>query len=99
MLMTKRQSQTAPDGPGFALVPTPGADDGQELNRAGRRHDEAWLANRLAVSPGEAAECMGVGRDLIYKLLHDGTLRSVKMGSRTLIPTSSLRALLEEAGS
>jgi excisionase family DNA binding protein len=82
----KRQRQTRSD-------PDP------SLNRAARRHDEEWFANRLAVSPREAAAALGVGHDTIYRLLNDGTIRSIKLGSRRLIPTSELRRLLEEAAS
>lgn len=74
--------------------PTAGPDPGP--NRARRRHDDEWLANRLAVSPFEAGQVMGLSRDTVYKLMNDGTIASVKLGGRRLIRTSELRRLLGE---
>lgn len=51
---------------------------------------------KLAYSPEEAAEAMSLGMTAIYALLKSGRLRRVKYGRRTLIPRSSLEALLAE---
>lgn len=59
---------------------------------AAARHDR----QRLAYSPQEAADALGVHRSTIYERLNDGTLRSVHVGSRRLIPASELRRLLGE---
>ena len=69
---------------------------GAAPNRAARRHSEEWLNNRLACSPGEAATALGLSRDAVYALLNKGTIRSVKVGTRRLVPTSELRRLLGE---
>lgn len=52
--------------------------------------------NKLAYSPAEAAEALGVGRSTIFDLMKDGKLRRVKIGAKTVIPRSSLEALLAE---
>jgi len=44
-----------------------------------------------------AMRATGLGRSKIYSLIGDGTLARVKVGSRTLIPATSLRALIGEA--
>jgi len=49
----------------------------------------------FALSPKEAAEALGVSRATIYRLHDSGRLRFVKVGSRTLIPTSLLLELLD----
>ena len=52
--------------------------------------------NKLAFSPAEAAAALGVGRSTIFELLADGRLKRVKIGAKTVIPRSSLLALLGE---
>lgn len=52
--------------------------------------------NKLAYSPAEAAEALGVGRSTIFDLMKSGQLRRVKIGAKTVIPRSSLEALLAE---
>jgi len=49
----------------------------------------------FALSPKEAAEALGVSRATIYRLHDSGRLRFVKVGRRTLIPTSLLYELLD----
>jgi excisionase family DNA binding protein len=43
-----------------------------------------------------AAEALGLGRTSIYVLINDGRLETVKLGRRTLITTTSIRALLSD---
>lgn len=50
-----------------------------------RRFDRALLC-----SVDEAAECLGVSRSVIFRLIRDGQLRSVKIHKRRLIPLSVL---------
>jgi excisionase family DNA binding protein len=42
-------------------------------------------ADRLAYSPDEAAELLGISRELVHDLLRTGQLGSVKAGRRRLI--------------
>jgi excisionase family DNA binding protein len=52
------------------------------------------LAERLAYSPGEAAELLGISTELIHDLLRIGQLGSVKAGRRRLIGKHHLEAFL-----
>jgi excisionase family DNA binding protein len=60
-------------------------------------NDHIAVADRLAVSPAEAARLAGVGRTTIYEAIGSGALRSLKIGKRRLILIVSLRAWLETA--
>lgn len=50
-----------------------------------------------ALSIAQAARALNVGRSTLYKLLANGTLRSVRVGRRRLIPLSEIARLLSEA--
>jgi excisionase family DNA binding protein len=50
--------------------------------------------DRLAVSVEDAAAIAGVGRTTLYEALGNGTLRSLKVGRRRLIPVPALQAWL-----
>ena len=49
-----------------------------------------------ALSPKDAAKSLGISRATLYRLINTGRLRVVKIGSRSVIPASSLLALLDE---
>jgi excisionase family DNA binding protein len=51
---------------------------------------------RLAYSVEEAAEALGISRDLIYDLLRTGELASLKVGQRRLITRQALDAFLNK---
>jgi excisionase family DNA binding protein len=51
---------------------------------------------RLAYSPGEAGEVIGVSRQHIYSMIQRGELRTITTGSRRLVPRSALLELLGE---
>ncbi len=51
-------------------------------------------AIREVLTVDEAAFALHVGRVTIYKLLNEGRLRRVKIGSRTVIPRGELERLL-----
>lgn len=44
----------------------------------------------------EAAECLGIGRTKTYELMMGGALASIKIGSRRLIPVSSVTAYIRD---
>lgn len=44
----------------------------------------------------EAAECLGIGRTKTYELMMSGALASIKIGSRRLIPVSSVTAYIRD---
>ena len=50
---------------------------------------------RLALSPAEAAEALGLSRARLYQLLADGTIPSGVLGRRRLIRPEALTALLD----
>jgi len=53
---------------------------------------------KISYSPAEAAAATALGLTTIYAMMKDGRLKRVKIGSRTLIPRSSLEALFGEDG-
>lgn len=50
---------------------------------------------KLAYTPREAAAATGLGMTTIYALMKEGRLRRVKIGRSTVIPRSSLVALVD----
>jgi excisionase family DNA binding protein len=52
------------------------------------------LSERLAHSPDEAAELLGISTELVHDLLRTGQLGSVKAGRRRLIAKQHLAAFL-----
>ncbi len=48
----------------------------------------------LSVSVDEAARLLGVGRTTVFTLLDVGTIRSVKVGTRRLVPRKALDEFL-----
>jgi excisionase family DNA binding protein len=59
------------------------------------------LSQQLLVSPGQAAVALCVGRSVVYKLINEGSIRSVKHGKSRRIIVASLHDFvnrLEDAG-
>ena len=52
------------------------------------------ITERLAYSPDEAAELLGISRELVHDLLRTGQLGSVKAGRRRLIGKHHLETFL-----
>jgi excisionase family DNA binding protein len=52
------------------------------------------FAERLAYSPDEAAELLGISTELVHDLLRTGQLGSIKAGRRRLIARHHLEAFL-----
>jgi len=53
---------------------------------------------KLAFTITEACHAVGIGRTKLYALIGEGRLETRKIGSRTVIPAESLRALLVGGG-
>ena len=53
------------------------------------------LADRICYRPDEAAAVMGTSRDVIFKLLAAGELRSFRAGRVRLIPADALREYVQ----
>jgi len=45
----------------------------------------------------DAASFIGLSKSRLYELIADGQIEARKLGSRTVVPTASLRAFVEAA--
>lgn len=50
---------------------------------------------RLAYRINDACKAIGIGRSKLYSLNREGKLKIVKLGGRSVVPASEVRALLE----
>tara|TARA_R110000787_G_scaffold11002_19_gene36643 strand:- start:5135 stop:5326 length:192 start_codon:yes stop_codon:yes gene_type:complete len=57
---------------------------------------ETQLARPIAISPGEAARLVGLGRTKLYEVMGAGELPFVKIGTRRLIRMADLEAWIEK---
>lgn len=55
----------------------------------------AYMTEKLSVTIPEACAMTGLGRSTIYRLFDDGSLPRRKVGKRSLILLSDLRAYIE----
>lgn len=55
--------------------------------------------NAILASIPDAQRALGIGRSTAYRLIDEGRLEAVKIGRRTLIRVSSIRALAGEGAS
>ncbi len=60
----------------------------------GKKGNTSHMNAPIAMSPRDAATSIGVSRSTLYRLIDSGQLRTVKIGRRTLIPSSCLFALI-----
>jgi excisionase family DNA binding protein len=51
----------------------------------------------MLCSINETAEALRLGRTSIYNFIKDGRLETVKLGRRTLVKVSSIKALIGES--
>lgn len=49
---------------------------------------------RLAVNPREAAALLGIGEGLAYAKINNGSLPSIKLGSRRVVAVAAIEKLL-----
>jgi excisionase family DNA binding protein len=61
------------------------------------KSDEITKLEPLTVTVREARRLTGLGNTTIYRLLGEGKLRRAKVGTRTLVVYSTVKALLEGA--
>lgn len=54
------------------------------------------MPERMALSPQEAADVLGLSRPTVYELMHRADFPSFSAGSRRLIPTEDLREWVRE---
>lgn len=50
----------------------------------------------LAMRISDAAKALSIGRTTVYKLISDGTLRTITVGRRRLILTRSIQELCDQ---
>jgi excisionase family DNA binding protein len=50
------------------------------------------------LTPAEVQSFLRLGRNATYELLKNGTLRSVRLGQKYLVPRQALRELLDGSG-
>jgi excisionase family DNA binding protein len=55
--------------------------------------------DRVTVSVTEAAHMLGIGRTLAYEAARDGSLRTIRVGRRVLVPMLAIEELLSQASS
>lgn len=53
---------------------------------------------KLAFTIAEACHAVGISRSKLYELIHEGRVEARKIGSRTVIPAHSLKALISKEG-
>jgi excisionase family DNA binding protein len=53
-------------------------------------------AQPLAHSVPDAARLLGIGRTKLYELIDTGELRTIRLGSRRLVPDSELQRIVTE---
>jgi excisionase family DNA binding protein len=61
------------------------------------RNTNSQPLDRLIPIP-EVIERLGIGRTSVYAALRDGTLPSIKLGRRRLVPASAFRTYLQSLG-
>jgi excisionase family DNA binding protein len=85
---------TGPSTSADARTPPPAQTPGRRLTHAAAREIERarsdGAALRLLVSPEEAARALSVGRTTMYRLLAEGAVASVRVGSRRRVPLAAL---------
>ncbi|MFL0357562.1 helix-turn-helix domain-containing protein [Erythrobacter sp. GH1-10] len=52
----------------------------------------------LALSIADTCSALSLSRSSVYKLINASRLRTLKIGTRTLVTMESIEALLKEAG-
>lgn len=77
-------------------IDTRAADDQREPDPRTLTRQElaAYLRSRSTVSVPFAGACCGISRAASYGAARDGSLRTLKLGSRLLVPTSWLEQQL-----
>lgn len=55
-------------------------------------------SEKLCLSVEEARKRIGLGKNLMYRYIENGTIPSIKFGRKILIPVAALSKYLETAG-
>lgn len=73
--------------------------DFESLVPMSREESASLMSRRLFFGPQEVADLLGTSRGFIYNLIDSGSLRSLKLEGRRMIPASELQRLTEMATS
>ena len=68
------------------------------LETSDRQRASNFALTRLAYSPSEGAEVLGISRSKIYELIAAHDLKVIKLGSRTLVLHSELVRFVRSLG-
>jgi excisionase family DNA binding protein len=68
------------------------------LENSDRQRASTFALTRLAYSPSESAQVLGISRSKVYELIAAGDLKVIKLGSRTLILHSELVRFVRSLG-
>ena len=50
------------------------------------------------LAPVEAGKLLGIGRNVTYRLIHDGTIPALRLGRKLRVPRAALDELLRNPG-
>jgi excisionase family DNA binding protein len=64
--------------------------------KAEEHEQKSGSDTRLLVSVPEAAELLSIGVTFAWELVHEGTIPSIKLGRRVLIPRHRLERLIRQ---
>jgi excisionase family DNA binding protein len=65
------------------------------MNGSVRKSQSFSRVEKRALAVKEAVETYGLSRSMLYRLMARGTLHSVRVGGRRLLPVDALEALLK----
>ncbi len=60
-------------------------------------HQSSGVATRVAYSPAEFADALGVSRQHVHNMIARGELHSMKLGKARRIPATEIERLLRDA--
>lgn len=59
---------------------------------------ESKLVGRLTYNVEEAAQLLGLSKNIAYEAVASGAIPSIRIGRRILVPRAALEAMLASAG-
>ena len=51
---------------------------------------------RLAYRPTEVADALGIGRTVVYRLIKEGRIRTLRVGTRIVVPREAILDFLRK---
>lgn len=52
---------------------------------------------RIGYSPDEARQLLGISRSLIWKLINEGEIKTIRLGRRRIIPKNEIERIMNES--